>query len=350
MISTTSSGWRRAIVSMSCAMKKNAMNLFDDGDCENDCALLGLLRNLEHNLIPLSKEQHALPPPVVSPGGGTAQSPTEPQGFGPNLSYEIMAAMAGQGNSSSSSADLPCSMMLLQPDPIRPSLSKPMTTSEPLDVVHSFTSKALFQGYHHQRHHNHHHQYVAQQHRQAPQQASSSTFAQSMLQMLVRPLPSAEGGIQTGKAPSKDDTSHPLAQPLQQKRHHNLPSSHDMRAKLQQQRFKRFHEEKWTERLSELLCFRSLHGHCQVPHKYPTNLKLARWVKRQRQQCKLMAEGKTSTMTPERAAVLKEAGFVWDSHQTAWSGRIQDLRDYRSRHRDCNVPSSYDPKPMLGTW
>ena len=340
-------------------MKKNVINVFDDGDGENDSALLGLLRTLEHNLIPISREHHALPSPVVPPGGGATQSLTEPQSFGPNLSYEIMVAISGQRNPSSpsssssyssSSADLPCSMIILQPNLIRPSLSKPMMTSEPLDVVRSFYSRSLFQGYIHQPCHNHHHQHISQQHRQAPQQAPSSTFAQYMLKILARPLLSAEGGIQTSKAPSKDNTSHPLAQPLQQQRQHNLPSYHDMRAHLHQQQFKRFHEEKWTERLSELLCFCYLRGHCQVPHTYPTNPKLARWVKRQRRQCKLMFESKTSTMTSERAAVLKEAGFVWDSHQTAWSDRIQDLKDYRSRHRDCNVPSSYDPNPRLGTW
>lgn len=48
----------------------------------------------------------------------------------------------------------------------------------------------------------------------------------------------------------------------------------------QDQRFKPFHEEKWNQRYKELLVFHSQHGHVAVPHTYPPNQQLARWIKR----------------------------------------------------------------------
>ena len=115
-------------------------------------------------------------------------------------------------------------------------------------------------------------------------------------------------------------------------------------------RFKQFHEDRWDYTLSEMLEFREANGHCLVPHTFPANPQLARWVKRQRRQYKLMNDGKTSTMTPERAAVLEQEGFVWDSHDAAWKEKIGDLRRYRAQAGHTLVPSSYKPNPHLATW
>lgn len=115
-------------------------------------------------------------------------------------------------------------------------------------------------------------------------------------------------------------------------------------------RFRAFHEKKWDERLLELRAFRLKHGHALVPHTYPSNPQLARWVKRQRRQHKLMQEGKASTMTPEREELLESLGFVWDSHQAAWNEKIHDLRQFRAKHSHCLVPSSYKANPQLATW
>jgi hypothetical protein len=48
----------------------------------------------------------------------------------------------------------------------------------------------------------------------------------------------------------------------------------------QDNRFKPFHEEKWNQRYKELLVFYAQHGHVAVPHTYPPNQQLARWIKR----------------------------------------------------------------------
>jgi len=115
-------------------------------------------------------------------------------------------------------------------------------------------------------------------------------------------------------------------------------------------RFKPFHEERWDQMLSKFLDFREEHRHVLVPHTYPPNPQLARWVKRQRRQYKLIKEGKPSTMTLERAKVLEKEGFVWDSHEAAWQEKIRDLRKYRGVHNNCLVPSNYKGDPHLATW
>lgn len=115
------------------------------------------------------------------------------------------------------------------------------------------------------------------------------------------------------------------------------------------QRFKRFHEEKWSHRYKELLAFHREFGHSAVPHTYPRNPQLARWVKRQRRQYKLRRDGRPSTMTVERLQLLDSVGFVWDSHDVNWREKLVALDNFRREHGHCNVPSNYTDK-KLATW
>lgn len=116
------------------------------------------------------------------------------------------------------------------------------------------------------------------------------------------------------------------------------------------QRFKPFHEEKWNTRLKELLQYRSEHGDCLVPHTYDKNPQLARWVKRQRRQYKLMLEERASTMTKERLDILNDCGFTWDSHEAAWQEKLSELDRFRTERGNCLVPSNYKKSPQLATW
>jgi len=116
------------------------------------------------------------------------------------------------------------------------------------------------------------------------------------------------------------------------------------------QRFKPFHEEKWNTRLKELLQYREERGDCLVPHTFNPNPQLARWVKRQRRQYKLTLEGRASTMSQERLAILNEIGFVWDSHEAAWQEKLNELYQYCKERGNCLVPSNYKVNPQLATW
>mgnify|MGYP003866784279 CR=1 FL=1 len=115
------------------------------------------------------------------------------------------------------------------------------------------------------------------------------------------------------------------------------------------QRFKPFHEEKWSHRYKELLEFHRSFGHAAVPHTYPKNPQLARWVKRQRRQFKLRKEGKPSTMTPERLELLDSVGFIWDSHDLNWREKLEALTAFKAENSHCNVPSNFRDK-KLATW
>ena len=99
--------------------------------------------------------------------------------------------------------------------------------------------------------------------------------------------------------------------------------------------------EKWEERYQELLQFRQDNGHCVVPLCYPPNPTLSHWVKRQRYQYKLKSDGKHSTLSRHRQALLERIGFVWDSHHSNWDEKYQELVEYKKMYGHCNVPSSY---------
>ena len=115
-------------------------------------------------------------------------------------------------------------------------------------------------------------------------------------------------------------------------------------------RFRPYQAGQWAEKFEELCEYRERSGHCLVPHTYSENLPLARWVKRQRYQYKLMKEGKPSTMTEGRVKALENIGFVWDSQGAAWGERLSELKEFRKVYMHCNVPSNYSENPQLATW
>ena len=106
----------------------------------------------------------------------------------------------------------------------------------------------------------------------------------------------------------------------------------------------------WRERFQDLVNFKSVNGHCLVPHKFPQDQQLAQWVKRQRYQYKLKSLGRRSTMTDDRQTELEEIGFVWDSHMAAWYERLESLKEFRSLYGHCNVPSNYELDRQLAVW
>lgn len=72
------------------------------------------------------------------------------------------------------------------------------------------------------------------------------------------------------------------------------------------------HRAIWDERFQELLDFKAVNGHCNVPSRYTANRQLAIWVKRQRRQYKFYTEKRPSSMTMERIHRLEMIDFEWD--------------------------------------
>ena len=67
----------------------------------------------------------------------------------------------------------------------------------------------------------------------------------------------------------------------------------------------------WNERIAQLREFKEQFGHCLVPNKYPSNLKLGLWVATQRTTYKYYQQGKPCSMTAERIRELESVGFKW---------------------------------------
>jgi hypothetical protein len=106
----------------------------------------------------------------------------------------------------------------------------------------------------------------------------------------------------------------------------------------------------WEERLSELVDYRKIHGHCNVPKRYSENTKLGSWVGDQRTHYRLYQEKKVSNMTTLRIRELESLGFEWDSRGAVWEDSFSELADYRKIHGHCNVPKRYSENTNLGRW
>mmetsp|Transcript_14712 Transcript_14712/g.16841 ORF Transcript_14712/g.16841 Transcript_14712/m.16841 type:complete len:453 (-) Transcript_14712:84-1442(-) len=115
-------------------------------------------------------------------------------------------------------------------------------------------------------------------------------------------------------------------------------------------KFRPYQAEKWQERFDELLEFRKENNHCLVPHTFPTNPGLARWVKRQRYQYTLFQQNKKASINVERIKILDNIGFIWDSHEATWQERLGALNEFKKEHGHCEVPSKYELNAQLATW
>ena len=96
------------------------------------------------------------------------------------------------------------------------------------------------------------------------------------------------------------------------------------------------------EGYSRLMKFRMREGHSYVPqHHIEGAFRLGQWVNLQRKRQK--------KLHTERKRRLDSIGFVWDPRQARWEEMFARLRDYRSKHGDCNVSPSHADK-LLACW
>ncbi|KAL3941999.1 MAG: hypothetical protein SGBAC_003743 [Bacillariaceae sp.] len=116
-------------------------------------------------------------------------------------------------------------------------------------------------------------------------------------------------------------------------------------------RFRPYQETQWREQFKKLVQYKLHNGHCSVPHAYPQDPGLARWVKRQRYQyTKLNGRNPTSTMTTRRIQELESIGFVWHSHASAWQEKLNELKAFEQSTGHCKIPSHYPENVALSTW
>jgi len=90
----------------------------------------------------------------------------------------------------------------------------------------------------------------------------------------------------------------------------------------------------WNERFEELTKYKSEHGHCLVPQQAG----LGEWVRKQRNNYKLLRAGNKSPMSAEMALKLTEEGFVFDASKhrkrtSSSTSRNETTLDEQDQHQ-----------------
>lgn len=126
-------------------------------------------------------------------------------------------------------------------------------------------------------------------------------------------------------------------------------------------------DECWADMYAELVRYREVHGHTNVPSTSREYQKLGSWCKRQRATHRLLREGKPSPMKTEWVSKLKGLGFDLDGSSSAAHGgrkrspptrdddenfahRLGEVRQFVAEHNHCLIPENYPANEALGKW
>lgn len=98
----------------------------------------------------------------------------------------------------------------------------------------------------------------------------------------------------------------------------------------------------WEVRFEELMAYKHKYGDCLVPIGYKENPQLSSWVSTQRQEMKLLKEGKPTRLTEDRIRLLDDGGFVWESQRGKRGGRRKNRlnREYEDNSEPPSSPSA----------
>jgi hypothetical protein len=149
------------------------------------------------------------------------------------------------------------------------------------------------------------------------------------------------------------DFSAPAVQSWHQYSHVELdkgPLMDKAKAPKEKQHSKPKRDTKWRASYEKILQFKDKYGDCIVPRCFPLDPRLASWVAEQRKQCKLLHDGKHSSITPRRIELLDMIGFTWNAQEAAWERHITDLKAFKEVYGDCLVPLNHPKYPKLGLW
>ncbi len=87
----------------------------------------------------------------------------------------------------------------------------------------------------------------------------------------------------------------------------------------------------WEEMFHSLCEFKKENGHCNVPARYQKNMKLGRWIDRQRQSYR---NGQLSQEYKER---LEKLGLVWNPISDAWEDMYLKLCNFKKVNGHLNI-------------
>jgi len=109
----------------------------------------------------------------------------------------------------------------------------------------------------------------------------------------------------------------------------------------------------WKDWMEELKKYRAEHGHVNVPLKYDRNVALGSFVNNQRSEYRRYKSGKgTTKMTEEKVRDLEGIGFLWNVRdaRTPWDDRWKELREYKKKYGNCDVPNNWPENQPLSYW
>src|SRR5208282_1599813 len=97
---------------------------------------------------------------------------------------------------------------------------------------------------------------------------------------------------------------------------------------------------RWEQRFADLLAFKAVHGHCNVPSTYREDPSLAVWVfncRRQRKQ---------GMLDKDRIQRLDAIGFTWAVRTRRfvardWDSMVAHLEAFHRDHGHSNVPNAW---------
>ncbi|CAB9527842.1 helicase [Seminavis robusta] len=108
-------------------------------------------------------------------------------------------------------------------------------------------------------------------------------------------------------------------------------------------------QQRWEDMFMRLHKFKTNHGHCRVPNRFPDDPSLGSWVATQRRYYK----NKSLPMPEDRVSRLTELGFEWttkDPRKVPWETRFEGLRQFKERYGHVDVPHEWEECPQLGFW
>ena len=108
----------------------------------------------------------------------------------------------------------------------------------------------------------------------------------------------------------------------------------------------------WIKKLSE---YKAHHGNCDVPQRYSRDRALGAFVSNLRGEYRKYTRGKNSSLNPKTIKMLEDMGFRWSVasgkvEMIAWEERVRQLKEYKEKFGNCNVPKEWSDNVGLGDW
>ncbi len=100
----------------------------------------------------------------------------------------------------------------------------------------------------------------------------------------------------------------------------------------------------WRSRYLELVDYKKIHRHCNVPQTNSKGHPLANWLSTQR------AEFRKGLLDQDRVRLLENLGVNWNPAPGTWDERYQELLEYHKLNKHSHVPVRWPENKTLAEW